>query len=48
MEIRQAIKDMGTLDLILLRAHLGKSKEESDIEFRKEIDAELKIRNEEK
>ena len=45
MEIRPAIKEMKTIpDLILLLQLVWDSKDESDIEFRNEIDAELKVR----
>ena len=44
MEVRPAIKTMSTLDLILLRHEVINSKEPSDVQFRKEIDDELKRR----
>jgi hypothetical protein len=45
MNIRQAVKEMSSLGLVSLRYSLRFSTAESDIEFIKEIDEELKIRD---
>lgn len=44
MEIRGAIKEMTTMDLVLLRSKTMNSSDPSDIQFTEEIMAELKNR----